>query len=61
MVSEDKRSDGKSNASYLSSSTSQHRLSTNYDPLSQMSSSLMTNENTVDAASEKDLVEYTFL
>uniref|UniRef100_A0A803KMY2 RNA-polymerase II-associated protein 3-like C-terminal domain-containing protein n=1 Tax=Chenopodium quinoa TaxID=63459 RepID=A0A803KMY2_CHEQI len=55
VLSEDKRFDGNSNATSLSSSTSQHRPPMNYDPVSHMSSTLMTDENTVDAASEKDL------
>ncbi|XP_021734451.1 RNA polymerase II-associated protein 3-like isoform X2 [Chenopodium quinoa] len=55
VISENKRPDGKINATSLSSSTSQHRPPVNYDPVSHISTTLMTDENTVDAASEKDL------
>lgn len=55
VLSEDKQPVGKSNATYITNSTSQHRPPMNYDPLSHMPSSLMTAENSVDAASEKDL------
>ncbi|XP_010674646.2 uncharacterized protein LOC104890758 isoform X1 [Beta vulgaris subsp. vulgaris] len=55
VVSEDKQPVVKNTATSLSNSTSQHRPPMNYDRLSHMSSSLIADENTVDAASEKDL------
>lgn len=58
VVSEDKQPVVKNTATSLSNSTSQHRPPMNYDRLSHMSSSLIADENTVDAASEKDLVEH---
>ncbi|XP_057539792.1 uncharacterized protein LOC130817860 isoform X2 [Amaranthus tricolor] len=55
VLNDHKQTVGISNSTLVSSGVSQHRPPTKYDPLSHMSSTFMTNDNIVDASSEKDL------
>ncbi|CAO2832538.1 unnamed protein product [Amaranthus hypochondriacus] len=55
VLNDHKKTVGKSNTTLVSNGVSQHRPPTKYDPLSHMSSTFMTNNNIVDASSEKDL------
>ena len=58
VLNDHKQTVGISNSTLVSSGVSQHRPPTKYDPLSHMSSTFMTNDNIVDASSEKDLVAF---